>query len=268
MPTDRKNSPSRMPRNGSMSASSWWRKVDSDSSTPAMNAPIAIDRPPHCMNSAAPSTTSSAAAVITSRPPSAATMRNSGLSAQRPAAISPPIAASATSTEIQAGRDGYDARALCDREERDQREQRHDREILEQQDRHRALACRRGRLAALVEHLHDHGRRGQHEAHGADQRPRPAASRTPWPTPDEQRAADQHLREAETEDLAAQGPELASAASRARSGTGTAPRRVRRRAGWPAGRGTGRGRTARSAGRRSGSPARHPARACGRSARR
>ncbi len=113
MPTERKNKPSRMPRNGSMSASSWWRNVDSDSSTPAMKAPIAIDRPPHCMNSAAPSTTSSAAAVMTSRPPSAATMRNNGLMAQRPAASRPPSAPSAISTDSQAGRDECDAGCRC-----------------------------------------------------------------------------------------------------------------------------------------------------------
>ena len=50
MPTLRKNRPSRMPRNGSTSASSWWRKVDSESSTPARKAPIAIDSPPTCMS--------------------------------------------------------------------------------------------------------------------------------------------------------------------------------------------------------------------------
>ncbi len=53
-----------MPRKGSMSASSWCRKADSDSSTPAKNAPIAIDKPLTCIASAAPSTTRSAAAVI------------------------------------------------------------------------------------------------------------------------------------------------------------------------------------------------------------
>jgi hypothetical protein len=39
MPTLRKNRPSRMPRNGSMSASSWWRKVDSDSRRPPETRP-------------------------------------------------------------------------------------------------------------------------------------------------------------------------------------------------------------------------------------
>ena len=80
MPTLRKNSPSRMPRKGSMSASIWWRKIDSDSSTPARNAPIAIDSPPSCISRAAPSTTSSAAAVITSRALAAASTRNRGFS--------------------------------------------------------------------------------------------------------------------------------------------------------------------------------------------
>ena len=85
MPTPRKNRPSRMPRNGSTSASSWWRNVDSDSSTPARKAPMPMERPPHCMKSAAPRTTRSAAAVITSRAPERARMPNSGFISHRPA---------------------------------------------------------------------------------------------------------------------------------------------------------------------------------------
>ena len=45
MPTDRKNSPSRIERNGSTSLSSSCRYGDSASITPAMNAPSATDRP-------------------------------------------------------------------------------------------------------------------------------------------------------------------------------------------------------------------------------
>ena len=86
MPTPRKNRPSNKPRKGSISASSWWRKLDSDSNTPAKNAPIAIDKPPHSISKAAPSTTKSAAAVITSRALDLAKMPNIGLSSQRPAA--------------------------------------------------------------------------------------------------------------------------------------------------------------------------------------
>ena len=86
MPTPRKKRPSNRPRNGSMSASSWWRKLDSDSSTPATKAPMAMDRPPISISRPAPSTTSSAAAVMTSRARLAASTRNRGLSTQRPAA--------------------------------------------------------------------------------------------------------------------------------------------------------------------------------------
>ena len=88
MPTPRKNRPSKIPRKGSTSASNWWRNVDSDNRTPARKAPIAIDRPPNSINSAAPSTTSKAAAVMTSRAWAAANSRNSGFSSQRPAANS------------------------------------------------------------------------------------------------------------------------------------------------------------------------------------
>ncbi|MCY1513333.1 hypothetical protein D9M68_478250 [compost metagenome] len=109
MPTPMKNSPSSSPRKGSMSASSWWRKVDSESSTPARKAPMAIDRPPTCISSAAPSTTSSAAAVITSRALELASTRNSGLSSQMPAATSAASAPTAMPMPIQ--REG--AMACC-----------------------------------------------------------------------------------------------------------------------------------------------------------
>ena len=82
MPTPRKNNPSNMPRNGSISASISWRKVDSESNTPARNAPIAIDKPLTCISNDAPSTTKSAAAVMTSRALAAANKRNKGLSNQ------------------------------------------------------------------------------------------------------------------------------------------------------------------------------------------
>jgi hypothetical protein len=101
MPTPRKNNPSRRPRNGSISASSWWRNEDSESSTPARNAPIAIDSPPSCMANAEPSTTSSAAAVITSRARAPASRLNMGLSSQRPTAISATIAPSPTATDVR-----------------------------------------------------------------------------------------------------------------------------------------------------------------------
>ncbi len=90
-----------MPRNGSMSASNWWRKVDSDRSTPARNAPIAMDSPPICISSADPSTTSRAAAVMTSRAFDVARIRNSGLSSQIPTTISPASDAMPMPTLIQ-----------------------------------------------------------------------------------------------------------------------------------------------------------------------
>ena len=45
MPTEMKKKPSSRPSNGAMSACSSWRYSDSDSSTPAMNAPSDGDRP-------------------------------------------------------------------------------------------------------------------------------------------------------------------------------------------------------------------------------
>ena len=94
-----------------MSASIWWRKVDSDNSTPARKAPIAIDNPPSCISSAAPSTTSNAAAVITSRALAAASTRNKGLSSQMPAAIRP--ASEATPMPIASQREPSSGCTTC-----------------------------------------------------------------------------------------------------------------------------------------------------------
>ena len=103
MPTPRKNRPSSRPRKGSTSASSWWRNEDSDSSTPATKAPMAMDRPPISISRAAPSTTSSAAAVITSRALALARMRNSGFSSHRPAPTSAPSDSRATPARCHRG---------------------------------------------------------------------------------------------------------------------------------------------------------------------
>ena len=67
IPTVMKNKPSNNPLNGSMSASSAWRYSDSDSSTPARNAPRAMESPMCSRSRAVPSTTSNARAVNTSR---------------------------------------------------------------------------------------------------------------------------------------------------------------------------------------------------------
>ena len=80
MPTAMKKSPSSRPLNGSMSASSSWRYSLSASSTPAMNAPSAIESPTDSNSRAVPTTTSSAAAVNASCARVAATMRRAGRS--------------------------------------------------------------------------------------------------------------------------------------------------------------------------------------------
>jgi hypothetical protein len=92
-------------------------------------------------------------------------------------------------------------------EQRDRGEERHDGQVLEQQDRHRALAGGRADRAALFEHLHDHRRGGQDEAHRADggRDPRQPGQRA---RRREQHAAAEHLHDAEAEDLAAQRPQL------------------------------------------------------------
>ena len=81
MPTAMKKRPSSKPLNGSMSASSSWRYSLSASSTPARNAPSAIERPTLWNNNAVPSTTSSPAAVKASCTRVLAITRSTGRSA-------------------------------------------------------------------------------------------------------------------------------------------------------------------------------------------
>ncbi len=75
MPTAVKKSPSRMPWNGWMSASSWCRYELSARSAPAMKAPSEADKPAFCIASATATTVSNAAAVIASRTRVMATSR-------------------------------------------------------------------------------------------------------------------------------------------------------------------------------------------------
>ncbi len=209
MPTDRKNRPSRMPRNGSTSASSWWRNVDSESSTPARNAPMRHRQP-------APLHEQRRAEHHQQRRrghhlATAEAGQDAEQRVQRPSDRPPPARRAPRvpcSTDSHARTRRLDRRALREPEERHQREQRDDRQVLEQQDRHRALAGGVAVVAALVEHLHDHGGRGQHETHRADHRDRrrPAEGDA---DAGQQRAAGEHLRDAEPEDLAAHRPQLA-----------------------------------------------------------
>ncbi len=66
MPTDMKKKPSSSPSNGSMSACNSCRYSESDSSTPAMNAPSDMDSPASLARKAVPTTMSRAVAVNTS----------------------------------------------------------------------------------------------------------------------------------------------------------------------------------------------------------
>ncbi len=103
MPTERKNSPSRIERNGSTSASSSWRYGESASITPATNAPNAVLAPIICITPAAATTVNSAATMNISRSPSPPISRNSGRIRNRPAAISMATAASVSSAVCHPG---------------------------------------------------------------------------------------------------------------------------------------------------------------------
>ncbi len=80
MPTAMKNRPSSRPLKGSMSASSSWRNSESASSTPARNAPSAMDSPTALTSAAVPMTSSSAVAVNSSWLWNEATTLNTGRS--------------------------------------------------------------------------------------------------------------------------------------------------------------------------------------------
>ena len=86
-------------------------------------------------------------------------------------------------------------------------QQRHDQQVLEQQDGDDALTARRGQLLPLAQHLHDDGGGGEHEAGGADEGHRP---RGPEQGADdgEQDGADDDLQAAQAEDLPTQAPQV------------------------------------------------------------
>ena len=93
------------------------------------------------------------------------------------------------------------------RQHRHQRQQRHDQQVLEQQDRHDLLAARQRDVAALGQHLHDDRRRGQHEAGGADEGGHQRQSQQHRHA-GQQRRANGDLQRAQPEDLAAQTPQV------------------------------------------------------------
>ena len=150
MPTEMKNRPSSRPLNGSIAASISWRYSDSASSTPARNAPSAIDMPARSKASAMPSTSSSANAVKISRSRVRAMWRNTGRARKRPPARACRRSAASASA------------AFCQRQRRaarrvpssgSTREHRDHREVLEQQDPRRCpgrpgVRARRARPAA------------------------------------------------------------------------------------------------------------------------
>ncbi len=95
IPTAMKNRPSSRPLNGSMLASRSWRYSESASSTPARNAPSAIDSPATCMSSDVLMTTRSALAVESSWLRASAMKRKAGRTRKRPATTRPTMMAAA-----------------------------------------------------------------------------------------------------------------------------------------------------------------------------
>ena len=99
------------------------------------------------------------------------------------------------------------AGGLQRREKGDDGEQRHNQQIFKKENGDNALSARGGDVAALVQHLHDDGGRGEDEARRADKThlPREAVKH---PDGGEEDGADHHLQAAEAEYLAAQPPQM------------------------------------------------------------
>ena len=93
------------------------------------------------------------------------------------------------------------------RHERDQRQQRHDQQVLEQQDRDDLLPARQRDVTAFAEQLHHDRGRGHDEAGARHERDRPRPSEHA-PRAGEQGRAGHDLQRAEPEDLAAQAPQV------------------------------------------------------------
>ena len=96
------------------------------------------------------------------------------------------------------------------RDDRNQGEQRHDHQILEQEDGNRALSAGSRDFTTILQHLHDDGGRREHEAEGADER---CGRRQPEGDTNsgEQDAARHHLRRAESKNVAPHRPQLGRA---------------------------------------------------------
>ena len=102
MPTVKKNTPSKSPLKGPMVVSIALRNSVSASSSPAMNAPSAIESPAKAAATPLPMITNSAAATNNSGEAVEATSRNSGLNSRRPTMT---IAATASVAFTSANRD-------------------------------------------------------------------------------------------------------------------------------------------------------------------
>jgi hypothetical protein len=89
------------------------------------------------------------------------------------------------------------------RETRPWRQQRHDGEVLEQQDGEGALAIGRVQVAPVLQDLHGEGGGGQRQAEARHQRALPAEQARVESHERQNRAGQQHLRTAEAENILA-----------------------------------------------------------------
>ena len=202
MPTEMKNRPSRMSRNGRITDSIWWRYSVSASIIPERKAPSAKDSPALCETQAELSTTSSTVRVNSSRSRLCAITWNSGRSSQRPAASTAMMASMPPSTGTtlapRAQRPG------AAHQHRGQGEEGHEGQVLEQQHAEGEPPVRAVQLRALGELLQQDGGRAHRD------RPAEHDRHQPWHPEQvaddgEHRGGEQHLRAAEHEDLAAHG---------------------------------------------------------------
>ena len=243
MPTAMKNSPSSRPLNGSMSVSSSRRYSLSASSTPARKAPSAIDRPTACISAAMATTSSSAAAVKISGVRLRAIQRSSGPQQQPPAQHD-----GGDHADDLAGLQQHAAvgcGGVLPAQQRQQREDRDRRHVLEQQDGEAGLrrwwwaaGCARPSPAArwrwttATGPAPPPGSRASRRPRARRRRTGPRRSRPPAHRPSRRSAG--------------AGSTGAAAPVRGRPGTASAPRRTRRSAGCPRRCSPGRGPRGRS----------------------
>ena len=201
MPTEMKNRPSRMSRNGRMTLSTWWLYSVSASIIPARNAPSAIDRPAICEAQADGQRHQQHRE--REQLAQAAVGDDVQQRAQQPASGGQHHEHRGDARGHELERVGHGEGFAARRQRRGQREERHHGDVLEQHDAEGEPAVRAVELGAFGEPLHDE-HRGAHGHHAAEHDAlRPVEAERVRDQRDHRGGAE-HLQRSQAEHLAAQ----------------------------------------------------------------